>query len=1035
MSAEQRPLVVISHSREDGEWLEWMRTQLDVLAQYDHIEVWDDRQIAAGEDKFFALDEQLGRATIAICLISVHYLASPFIRKQEVNFLLERRQRDGLLLVPILVGPCAWQAVPWLKRLRLIPSDGKPIPTGSEQEILAEAACFIFEYASALSAGTPEAGLTVRGAGSRDEITEAAEYAFDVVATSKGASPAAPTPVAADIKVDIQRLPVTGYKLFGRDRELELLDDAWESESTHVIALIAWGGVGKSTLVNNWLDHLETDDYRGARRVYGWSFHSQGTGEQVTSADYFFDEALRWFGAREFEQLSAWDKGELLARLVRAEKTLLLLDGLEPLQSGSEFDRGTIKDPGLKTLLAELIRQNDGLCVVTSRQWLAGFADPGEAMSTIDLERISPEAGRSLLRVGRVRGSDRELEQATREFGGHALAIHLLAAYVHEIEGHDIVARSKIPDLDIPEEKGRHPRRVIMAIEALLGEGPEIELLRVLGLFDRSTPIAEIHAVADASPIDRLTTHLHGLSDEQWNQVLSRLRKLGLIAVPSDHRAVSVEAHPLVREHFAAWLGEQREEARLAHSRLFDHLRISAPDRPDNVQDMMPLFSAMAHGCLAGRYQEAIDMYYSRIQRDGRANYSMTVLGLVGTELAALAGFFRRQWDQPTSHISDADQTWVLGVTSFRLMALGRLAEAAQPMSVALAQGVAQALAGGVVQEKGLVQEEWTNNASRAVNLTELYLLLGDVSAAMALAEQSMELADRGGDASSRIYSRAKVAQALHQSGRRAEALAAFREAEAMQEEFEPERPRLYSWWGFHFCELLLDELWFQAVRPAEGERRPGDRLEGVIAGCREVRDRAEYSLAIARSDGTLKPIAVSHLTLGRARVLQAHLESRMPDRDGGAGFESAGHDLDEGVLNFRKSQRQVDLPRGLLARAALSRIRRRFDDVELDLVEAERIAERSSMLILQIDEAMERAWLNFAMGDPDGTRKSLDHARRLIRQTEKPYRPHRPDWRDWHPSAYVGVFEPGEIIGYHRRNREIALLEEALSADFAESP
>ena len=128
-------------------------------------------------------------------------------------------------------------------------------------------------------------------------------------------------------KIEISRLPVTGAELFGRQKELELLDEAWASDDTNVVSLVAWGGVGKSTLVNKWLERMAGDNYRGARRVYAWSFYSQGTGERVTSADLFINNALLWFGDTDPTAGSPWDKGERLARLAQNEKTLLLLDG------------------------------------------------------------------------------------------------------------------------------------------------------------------------------------------------------------------------------------------------------------------------------------------------------------------------------------------------------------------------------------------------------------------------------------------------------------------------------------------------------------------------------------------------------------------------------------------------------------------------------------------------------------------------------------------------------------------------------------
>ena len=35
-----------------------------------------------------------------------------------------------------------------------------------------------------------------------------------------------------------------------------LLDEAWADNETNIISLVAWGGVGKSTLVNNWWECL-----------------------------------------------------------------------------------------------------------------------------------------------------------------------------------------------------------------------------------------------------------------------------------------------------------------------------------------------------------------------------------------------------------------------------------------------------------------------------------------------------------------------------------------------------------------------------------------------------------------------------------------------------------------------------------------------------------------------------------------------------------------------------------------------------------
>jgi NACHT domain-containing protein len=101
----------------------------------------------------------------------------------------------------------------------------------------------------------------------------------------------------------------------------------------NVVTIVAWAGVGKSTLVNHWLRRMAAEQYRSAQLVFGWSFYRQGTSGGTSSADEFIDAALAWFGDPDPRIGTAWEKGERLAKLVAHRRTLLVLDGLEPLQN------------------------------------------------------------------------------------------------------------------------------------------------------------------------------------------------------------------------------------------------------------------------------------------------------------------------------------------------------------------------------------------------------------------------------------------------------------------------------------------------------------------------------------------------------------------------------------------------------------------------------------------------------------------------------------------------------------------------------
>jgi hypothetical protein len=95
-------------------------------------------------------------------------------------------------------------------------------------------------------------------------------------------------------KISVSRLPITGSDVFGREEDIAFLNDAWSNQQVNVVTIIAWAGVGKSTLVNHWLARMAAENYRSAERVFGWSFYRQGTSGGTSSADEFLDVALTW---------------------------------------------------------------------------------------------------------------------------------------------------------------------------------------------------------------------------------------------------------------------------------------------------------------------------------------------------------------------------------------------------------------------------------------------------------------------------------------------------------------------------------------------------------------------------------------------------------------------------------------------------------------------------------------------------------------------------------------------------------------------
>ncbi|MCK5918634.1 MAG: ATP-binding protein, partial [Cocleimonas sp.] len=145
-------------------------------------------------------------------------------------------------------------------------------------------------------------------------------------------------------------------KLFGRKKELSLLTRAWNNDKQNIVVLKAMGGTGKTALLKDWLDGFnDTSKRTPPDKIYTWSFYSQGSAEdKQASADVFFDEALAFFDYQGDSIASAHDKGFKLAELVNQQPTLLVLDGLEPLQNPVGVMHGDLKDKGLRALLQQL---------------------------------------------------------------------------------------------------------------------------------------------------------------------------------------------------------------------------------------------------------------------------------------------------------------------------------------------------------------------------------------------------------------------------------------------------------------------------------------------------------------------------------------------------------------------------------------------------------------------------------------------------------------------------------------------------------
>jgi tetratricopeptide (TPR) repeat protein len=763
----------------------------------------------------------------------------------------------------------------------------------------------------------------------------------------------------------------------GRDENLAALNRAWadvlarNADRPRIISLVAVGGAGKSTLLTHWKNELlRRDESGGVERYFDWSFYAQGAGTDADRARMqvaadstaFVAEALKFFGDLgpvEHGETS-WDRGARLAVLVAKHRTLLLLDGLEPLQYAPGPRSGRLKDDALLALFSGLQQTAQGLCVVTSRERIADLASTKHSSTPCwPLQKLTSEAGARVLKRKGVVGPEPELQKACTEAHGHALTISLMGQYLRLAFSPPDIARRDcfgFAEADATTQDG-HAFRVFAAYERWLAEDGrtvEVAILRLLGLFDRPATPDCLTALAAAPAIAGLTEPLIGLPEAGWNIALERLEKLGLISFAAWHRTVprgyardvamrvmaagertpsigqseqftptpmalvtarSIDAHPLLREYFARQL-DSSGSGPTAHARLCEHLCGAVPYWPDGREGLLPLFQAVHHACKAGRIFFAKDeILQKRILRGIQGphkDYAFAHLGLHDLTLAAFARFFRSPWRDLSDELDSQGRGWVLATAAFILRALNRLTEARDAMNA------------GLEIDRNIGGLNWwdaRNAAIAASNLSELELLLGNVQDAVETGKEAVDWADRSGCPRHQATKRIAHAVALHCAGRRGQSRAIL--AQALLAARRPGGGMSVGWALYLRTDCLLDEAESQcwqrlrqplpnaASRDSTLEQSVSDRaVMGHIRGAPNL-DSIERVTKNALQSKTRSTdylsIALSELTLGRVHLIRSILGTTDPH------LQHAKTWLDSALAGLRKEGQLQFLPLALL--------------------------------------------------------------------------------------------------------------------------
>lgn len=701
-----------------------------------------------------------------------------------------------------------------------------------------------------------------------------------------------------------------------RDRRLlEALDTHW----VHGGVLLVGGapGSGRTRLLAAWLTRVAAAHWYAASRVFAWSFEKL-QGRQCgsvrafvrTLADFLDDPLLA------DEARSEWELGRCIAQLLRRERFLLVLDGIDALPGSHTAAalEGCIH-PGLVALLRGLEGAPHGLCVVTTCDLTTL---PGVQHKYLPLDPLDQEDSADWSWSRGALQPSQQLEELRKDTEGNLLALAWAArAPTNSTPGPD-----------------HHASPLTRALAMHRLEPQEQVLLAALALAGGSLDSAAVVAVAAAG-----TTTATALPFA----VLARLVRAGLVRVTRLGR-VSLTHRRLTRAIDAVGFTATLVAALPPDTQL--GVLGPEPDQLDQHAASLPALGARLQALLQlALGGPALDLYIGSIARyepPREWSYIGRHLGMYAEDLELLGLFFAEPWTvwkpcvaQQTPH----QRAFLLHRAALALRHVGRVRDAAAPF----------AAAHGLYRELGSPERA----ATCANDLAETQVALGALQEAEDWASEGLQDArrhlettphnDHAGLRQARVTMSLTLAtrgQVAHRRGDLRSAERLFADAERETEaivEMESQQGTLvasgeryiFSRPGLQYWEHLLDRL---EDHITNGETDAADGVAGMLT---ERLTAAVSWHARSASAG----ISTSYHEFARARLISARLPPAGDERE--QAIDDAEAHFARALALIHRNQCIWMVPEVLAARAQLRERAHDSANAELDRQEAAVLTDR----------------------------------------------------------------------------------------------
>ncbi len=565
----------------------------------------------------------------------------------------------------------------------------------------------------------------------------------------------------------------------GRTEMLETITEWYKNPKVRIGALIGWGGVGKSTLVRKWYDKMEDNKIR-PDGIFWWGFYRNAYLEQ------FLNALLRYVSGGQIEPdtiKSTWEKTDRIKEYIGQGAYLIILDGLEEMQkgqtSGEQF--GCMEHRECAEMLRFLAdTKGNGLCLITTRYPLTDIKNyQGMVYQNIEVERLSIADARALFKKVGVKGSPEEIDSVIEEYDGHALSLTLLSKYLVEDFGGDIKKAKQIPPFYSDKEAGGKAHRILLWYAKHLSQEQQA-FMKIFSLFRRAVTEKDFQGVFRAKMETKMNQALINMPAFSFKRMVDNLICRRLISKAQDN---TFATHPLIKNYFESIF--DKEDKKLCHKRIYQYIGEYAPKRPETLEEMQPLFEQVYHGCAAGLYDDAYNIYRYGID-DKRLTY---VIGAWETDLSLVRTFFP-EGDLSRMPIVNkkTDQSWLLNEAGLALLYTGKPKEAEEIYKRKL--------------EMNIREKQWGSASVSYQILADLQFRTGKIESGLDSDQEALKMAEKAKNDFGIWVTKAYLGWILYLLGKTKEAEKEFHEADEACIKIEGNRLRTLP--GVFYAELFL---------------------------------------------------------------------------------------------------------------------------------------------------------------------------------------------------------------------------------------